>query len=191
MREDRRRRYDDGFRREALELIKAGAGKDTLARRLAIPVYTARNWIRLYRSNGEEAVMGGNGSRRYDWETKVAAARDHVENGLTKTEVMAKYAIASIASLERWCRDYRSGGPEALRPKPKGRPKGARSRPKPEPTREQELAEQELAEQVAYLKAKVAYLEKLRALRADKSRDASEAPSSDCSRGGDTGSTTS
>ena len=47
MREDRRRRYDDGFRREALELIKSGAGKDTLARRLAIPVYTARNWIGL------------------------------------------------------------------------------------------------------------------------------------------------
>ena len=113
MREDRRRRYDDGFRREALELIKSGAGKDTLASRLAIPVYTARNWIRLYRSNGEEAVMGGGGSRRCDWETKVAAARDHVENGLTKTEAMARHGIASIASLERWCRDYRSGGAQA------------------------------------------------------------------------------
>ena len=122
--------------------------------------------------------MGGGGSRRYDWETKVAASRDHVENGLTKTEAMARHGIASIASLERWCRDYRSGGPEALRPKPKGRPKGARSKLKPEPTREQELAEQ------------VAYLEKLRALRASKSRGASEAPSSDCSQGGDTGSAT-
>ena len=121
----------------------------------------------------------------YVGETKVAAARDHVENGLTKTEAMARHGIASIASLERWCRDYRSGGPEALRPKPKGRPKGAKSKPKPEPTREQELAEQ-----VAYLKAKVAYLEKLRALRASKSRGASEAPSSDCSQGRGTGSTT-
>ena len=111
MREDRRRRYDDGFRREALELIKSGAGKDTLASRLAIPVYTARNWIRLYRSNGEEAVMGGGGSRRYDWETKVAAARDHVENGLTKAEVMAMHGIASVTPLERWCREYRAGGP--------------------------------------------------------------------------------
>ena len=101
MREDRRRRYDDGFRREALELIKSGAGKDALARRLAIPVYTARNWIRLYRSNGEEAVMGGGGSRRYDWETKVAAARDHVENGLTKTEAMARHGIASIVDWQR------------------------------------------------------------------------------------------
>ena len=43
--------------------------------------------------------MGGGGSRRYDWETKVAAARDHVENGLTKTEAMARHGIASIASV--------------------------------------------------------------------------------------------
>ena len=75
----------------------------------------------------------------YVGETKVAAARDHVETGLTRTEAMARHGIASIA----------------------------------------------------YLKAKVAYLEKLRALRASKSRGASEAPSSDCSQGGDTGSTTS
>ena len=155
MREDRRRHYDDGFRREALELIKAGAGKGVLAGRLAIPAYTARNWIRLYRSGGEEAVMGSNGSRRYDWETKVAAARDRVEGGMTKTEVMARYGVASVTALQRWCREYRAGGAEALRPRPKGRPKGARSKPKPKPTREQELAEQ-----VAYLKAKVAYLAK-------------------------------
>ncbi len=182
MREDRRRRYDDGFRREALEPVKAGAGREHARQATCHTGVYRENWIRLYRSGGEEAVMGGNGGRRYDWETKVAAARDHVENGMTKTEVMAKYAIASIAPLERWCREYRAGGPEALRPKPKGRPRGSKSKPKPEPTREQELAEQ-----VAYLKAKVAYLEKLRVLRAQKSRDAREAPSSDCSRGGHSG----
>ena len=49
----------------------------------------------------------------YVGETKVAASRDHVENGLTKTEAMARHGIASIASLERWCRDYRSGGAQA------------------------------------------------------------------------------
>lgn len=130
--------------------------------------------------------MGTTGNRRYGWETKVAAARDHVENGLSVAEVMARYGIASIAPLQRWCREYRAGGAEALRPKPKGRPKGAKSKPRPKPTREQELTEE-----VAYLKAKVAYLEKLRALRASKSRGASEAPSSDCSQGGDTGSATS
>lgn len=185
MREDRRRRYDDGFRRGALELIKAGAGRDSLARRLAMPKQTAEKWILLYRSNGEEAVMGGNGRKRYDWETKVAAARDHVEGGMSKAEVMARYGVVSIAALDRWCRAYRTGGAEALRPKPQGRPKGARSKPKPRPTREQELAEE-----IAYLRAKVAYLEKLRALRVNRSHGASGAPSSDCSQGGGTGSTT-
>ena len=100
MREDRRSRYDDGFRREVLALIKAGAGRDALARRLAMPRWTAEKWVMLYRSGGEEAVMGG-GGRRYDWETKVAAAHDHVENGMTKTEAMARHGIASIVDWQR------------------------------------------------------------------------------------------
>ena len=52
MREDRRKHYDDGFRREALRLIEAGVGKRSLARRFAMPVQTAEKWIMLYRSNG-------------------------------------------------------------------------------------------------------------------------------------------
>lgn len=39
---------------------------------------------------------------------------------------------------ENWVRAYREGGPEALRPKPRGRPAGSAS-PPGEPTREQEL----------------------------------------------------
>ncbi len=123
--------------------------------------------------------MGAKGNRRYDWETKVAAARDRVENGATKAEAMARYGIVSVTALERWCRDYRVGGAEALRPKPKGRPKGARSKPKAKPTREQELAEE------------VAYLEKVRALRASRSRGASGAPSCNGSQGSGTASATS
>lgn len=53
MREDRRKRYDDGFRREALGLIKDGVGYVSLARRLAMPAYTAKQWTMLYRSGGE------------------------------------------------------------------------------------------------------------------------------------------
>ena len=97
-------------------------------------------------------------------------ARDHVENGLTKTEAMARHGIASIASLERWCRDYRSGGAQAE----------ARTDARAGARRTGRVPEGE---------GRVPG--KLRALRASKSRGASEAPSSDCSQGGDTGSTTS
>ena len=52
---------------EALEPVRAGAGSRTLARRLAMPRQTPKQWILLYGSNGEEAVMGATGNRRYDW----------------------------------------------------------------------------------------------------------------------------
>lgn len=129
-------------------------------------------------------------ARRQSWEPPATGAMTGRRRsrpratGLTVADVMAKYGIASIAPLNRWCRDYRTGGEEALRPKPKGRPKGVKSKPKPKPTREHELAEEN-----AYLRAKVAYLKKLRSLRANKSCGASETPSSDCSQGKDTGST--
>ena len=45
---DRRKRYDDEFRREALKLIQAGAGGGSLARRPAMSVQTARQWVLLY-----------------------------------------------------------------------------------------------------------------------------------------------
>ena len=133
---DRRRHYDDGFMRVVADLIRGGAGRRSLARRLGVPVSTAGKWV---------------------------------EHGLTKAEVMEKYRIAGPTPLERWCREYRSGGPDALRPKPKGRPKGAKSKPRPAPTREQLLEEEN-----AYLKARVAYLEKVDALLAWRSATGTE-----------------
>ncbi len=56
----------------------------------------------------------------YVGETKVAAARDHVENGLTKAEVMAMHGIASVTPLERWRREYRAGGPGGARAEAQG-----------------------------------------------------------------------
>lgn len=51
---------------------------------------------------------------------------------------MEGFGIASTTPLNNWVRAYREGGPEALRPKPRGRPAGSTS-PPGEPTREQEL----------------------------------------------------
>ena len=135
-----------------------------------MPGDTVKQWIMTYRAVGMDGLSNmGSKKKTYDYETKLAAVRDHVEHGLTKAEVMEKYRIAGPAPLERWCREYRSGGPDALRPKPKGRPRGAKSKPRPAPTREQLLEEEN-----AYLKARVAYLEKVDALLAWRSATGTE-----------------
>ncbi len=123
------------------------------------PAETVKQWRQIYRAFGSEALLTMDGKQaRYTYEQKVAAASAVVDGGATKAEAMAEFGIMSRAPLERWCRLYREGGAEALRPKPKGRPKGSKSRPRGR-TREQELEER-----CRRLETEVAYLKKLRAL---------------------------
>ena len=129
------------------------------AKRLGVPAETVRHWQKTYRVIGKDGLLAmGVKHARYDYETKVAAARAVVDGGMSKPEAMARFGIASATSLKKWCRLYREGGAQALKPKPKGRPKGAVP-----PTREEELEER-----VRKLEAQVAYLKKSIALKAQR-----------------------
>lgn len=160
-------RHDEGVRARAVELIERGYGERTLARELAISVSIAKKWILTCRSVGKEVLLGMGANRKaYDYETKLAAARDHVDGGIPCSEVMSAYGIASVTSLQRWCKAYRELGPEALRPRPKGRPRGSAPL-----TREGRLEER-----VRYLEAENAYLKKCRALMAQRASRAGRDP---------------
>ena len=159
MRVDLRVKHDVETRRLAAELFADGLGRAAAAKRLSVPKAAVRKWQQIYRAFGSEVLLTMDGKQaRYTYEQKVAAASAVVDGGATKAEAMAELGIMSRAPLERWCRLYREGGAEALRPKPKGRPKGSKSRPRGR-TREQELEER-----CRRLEAEVAYLKKLRAL---------------------------
>ena len=116
MKRDRRERE------AAADLFELGLGCELVAARLCIPKGTAMKWQYTYRALGREALFVTT-HRKYSHEVKVAAARDIVEGGKAKADVMAEYGIASLTPLERWCSAYREGGPDALLPKPKGRPR--------------------------------------------------------------------
>ena len=159
MRIDLRAKHDVETRRHAAELFDSGMGSWTASRALSVPRGTVRQWQRIYRAFGSEALLTMDGKQaRYTYEQKVAAASAVVDGGATKAEAMAEFGIMSMTPLDRWCRLYRESGAEALRPKPKGRPKGSKAEPR-ELTREQELEER-----CRRLEAEVAYLKKLRAL---------------------------
>ena len=155
--------YDVGMRLRAAELYDEGHGRASIAALLGVPEETVRKWLEVYRSVGIEVLaMTGTKKAAYPFETKVAAVRAVVDEGMTKPEAMAQFGITSSSALKEWLRAYREGGPEALRPKPKGRPRGARSAPK-ELTREQKLERR-----VQRLEAENAYLKKSIALKAEK-----------------------
>lgn len=159
MRTDLRVKHDIEARRRAAELFGSGHGYESVAKRLSVPRGTVRKWHYVYRAFGSEVLLAMDGKQAaYTHEQRVAAASAVVDGGMAKARAMAEFGIMSKSPLDRWCRLYREGGAEALRPKPKGRPKGRGPKPRA-PTREEELEER-----CRRLEAEVAYLKKLRAL---------------------------
>ena len=158
------KRYSLAMRERAVNLIERGYGKRSLASALAISVNAAEKWIYTYRATGKEAFLDMESKRRkYDYEVKLAAARDYVDEGLTRQEVMSKHGIANLSQLKTWAKAYREGGAEALRPKPKGGPKKADGQAPGPATQEQGLEAENRR-----LRAEVAYLKKLQALEASR-----------------------
>lgn len=161
MEADLRCKYDASLLAEAARLHDAGLGRRAIGARLGVPHEAVRRWLERYRAGGMGLLLKMDGKRaRYDFETKVSAARAVVDDGMSKPEAMRRFGIASGSPLKTWCRLYREGGAEALRPKPKGRPRGSGAKAAPR-TREQELEER-----VRRLEAQVAYLKKSIALKA-------------------------
>ena len=130
MRIDRRVKYDVEVRRKAAEFFASGMGFRTVASTLSAPLSTVKTWHHIYHAFGSEVLLTMDGKQAlYTYEQKVAAARAVIEDGMTKTEAMSKFKIMSLAPLKLWCKLYRTGGAEALKPKPKGRPKSFKSKP--------------------------------------------------------------
>ena len=159
MHTDLRVKHGVEARKAAIGLFERGHGYKLAAKTLSVPRSTMRQWLYIYRSSGSEVLLAMDGKQaRYTYEQKVAAASAVVDGGMSRPEAMKAFGIMSMSPLKKWCRLYREGGAEALRPKPKGRPRGSGAKPR-ELTREQELEER-----CRRLETEVAYLKKLRAL---------------------------
>lgn len=132
-------------KREIARLIDEGCGGRSLSKKYCVHRTSAKKWIHTYKATGLDGLLAmGSAHRRYGYETKLAAARAVVEEGATRADAMARYGIVSESSLKRWSAVYRENGPDALKPRPKGRPSGAKSGPKaPESELERLRAENE------------------------------------------------
>ncbi|MET1087610.1 MAG: helix-turn-helix domain-containing protein [Arthrobacter sp.] len=101
--------------------------------------------------------------KQYDIETKLLIVRRHLQ-GVSGRVLAKEYDLPSPGTLTNWTRMYRRDGEDGLRPKKRGRPPVNRENPVPESEVVQLRRENER------LRAEVAYLGKLRALRAQERR---------------------
>ena len=126
-------KHDRKMRELAVELFDEGYGRDIVAARLCMSASIVEKWLLTYRSVGSEVLLCmGSRKTRYAWETKAAAARAVVDEGMGKPEAMAAFGIASRTSARLLVPALLAKAGPTLSSKPAGRLKGsaAQSAPK-------------------------------------------------------------
>lgn len=143
-----------------LALFEEGYGSNAVAARLRVGRRAVARLYDLWRRRGGDALVARSTKRTYTFEVKREVVQRFLD-GETKIALAHEYDIPSPSLISTWARTYRREGETGLRPKPKGRPRKDPEAPVPE------LGELDrLQQENEYLRIKVAYLEKLRALMA-------------------------
>ena len=132
-------------------------GSRAAANALGVSKDAARMLYRRFTLHGRLCLVEKPTKQQYSFDFKKEVVQRHLA-GETAMDLAREFGLSSEQLVRGWSRQWRKGGDEALKPKPKGRPKGSVA-PKP-------LSEEEkLRRQIARLEAENAYLKKLRDLR--------------------------
>ena len=77
-------RHDRLLRKQAAQMFERGCGYRLTARKLGVSAATVREWQKMYRAIGKDGLLAmGIKHTKYDYETKVAAARAVVDGGMS------------------------------------------------------------------------------------------------------------
>ncbi|AKK03577.1 transposase [Corynebacterium epidermidicanis] len=146
------------FQREQLvALFEQGLGYTAAANRLGVGLYAVKRFERRFKLHGRLCLVEKPTKQQFSFEVKKEVV-DRFIAGESKMDLAREFGLSSDQLVSSWVRAWRAGGDEALRPKPKGRPKGS------SPTKTV-TEEDRLRREVEKLRAENAYLKKLRDLR--------------------------
>ena len=144
-------------REQLVELFEQGMGSIAAANALGVSKYAVRTLYRRFQLHGRLCLVEKPTKQQYSFEIKKEVVQRHLA-GETRMDLAHEFGLSSDQLVKDWVWKWRKGGDEALKPKPKGRPRGSAV-----PNRLSE--EEQLRRQIARLEAENAYLKKLRDLR--------------------------
>lgn len=78
-------------------------------------------WISAYREIGDEGLQRSRKKQTYSFEFKLHVVKLYLSNEVSYQELALSQGMNNPALLAKWVDDFRSVGPDALRPKTKGR----------------------------------------------------------------------
>lgn len=159
-----------------IEMVKAylnNEGSYTyLAKKYGIPdKKSIQCWVAAYKTFGEEGLMRSRKNETYTFEFKLNVVELYLSKEVSYQELALSVGINNPPLITKWVNDFRIAGPDALRPKRKGR-RSKVSKPKESKLTDIESNSSEYLKQLEdenlKLRIENAYLKELRRLRLEE-----------------------
>ena len=135
-----------------------------------------RNWVQAYQEFGKEGLIRSRQNKNYTFQFKLSVVELYLSSEVSYRELALSQGINNPSLIARWVNDFRIAGPDALRPKKKGRKKtlGIKEFKKPCKSNEEKPVDtsaehiRELEDELLKLRIENAYLKELRRLRLEE-----------------------
>ncbi len=161
-----------------MEIVKAylnnEGGYTYLAKKYGIPdKKLVQRWVAAYKTFGEEGLMRSRKKETYTFEFKLNVVELYLSTEISYQELALSVGINNPPLITKWVNDFRNAGPDALRPKRKGR-RSKVSKPKEnKPTKIENVSNnseylKQLEDENLKLRIENAYLKELRRLRLEE-----------------------
>jgi transposase len=171
-------KYSYEFKLKAVQAYLNGEGSyDYLAKKYNISACSKfKEWVASYKEFGKEGIMRSRQNKNYSFQFKLSVVELYLSSEVSYQELALSQGINNPSMIARWVKDFRITGPDALRPKKKGRKKtlDTRKLKKPSKTNEEEPVDtsakhiKELEDENLRLRIENAYLKELRRLRLEE-----------------------
>lgn len=159
------------------EYLNGKGGYRHLAAKYNIPaIRTIEDWIHAYKEFGKEGIMRSRQQHNYPFQFKLSVVELYLSSEVSYQELALSQGINNPSLITRWVNDFRIAGPDALRPKKKGRKKtldikefnkpSKSNKEKPMDTSAEHV--KELEDELLKLRIENAYLKELRRLRLEE-----------------------
>ena len=168
-------KYSYEFKKKVVMSYLNGEGGYTyLANFYSIPSKTRiREWVAAYQKFGDEGLFRSRQQAKYSFEKKLSVVELYLSSEISYQDLALQEGITNPCMIVNWVNRFRAAGPEALRPRKKGRKKTL-DKPKTD-SKVQETKERiidtsaehvkELEDELLKLRIENAFLKELRRLR--------------------------
>ena len=123
-------KYSFEFKKKVvMSYLNGEGGYEHLSHIYGIPSdLTVKLWVDNYSKLGDKGLMRSRKNDNYTFEYKLFVVELYLSSEVSYRELALQEGINNPTIIVRWVNDFRSAGPDALRPKKKGRKKSLNSK---------------------------------------------------------------